>query len=331
MLIAVSGASGHLGRRVMAYFKRKGWPALALVRSPASLSHLPKGTAHRVVDFSDSSSLREALRGVTHIVNAAGSIDTTQSESQLRAANVEPTRQLLAAAEMPNASRRSGASVPFKRFVHVSSISVYGKHLPRVCDEHSPRQPDDAYSRTKLEAERLVIKAASQIPVVVLQPGILYGPGFATGFYSTLSKIKNGKMALIGNGDNHVPLVHVDDVASAIGRALFADVKSGSVFLICGEPITQKQAFAVAAKLLHARPPTQHVSPRLAIFAAWLHVLVRRLQGKRASLTPELIRQLSCDRRYDCSSARRRLGWRPTISFKAGAAQVLSDYIQKHD
>ncbi len=209
MLIAVAGASGRLGRRLMAYFKRQRMPALALLRSRASISSLPKGTPYRLVHPETGYGLREALRNVTHIVNASGSIDTTLSERALFEANVATTSHLL-----------SCAPPKLKRLVQISSIAVYGKHPAGIVDEHSPRRPDDAYSRTKLAAERLALDAAHRMPIVVVQPGIIYGPAFTAGFYPMLSGLASGQLAVIGKGNNHLPLVHVDDVVAGIYACL---------------------------------------------------------------------------------------------------------------
>jgi nucleoside-diphosphate-sugar epimerase len=319
MLVAVAGASGKVGRRLIAFLHQRHMRVVALVRSRSSASALPKGTLIRLVDLQTGYGLPESLRDVTHLVNLTGKVDVSASERELYEANVVPTSHLL-----------TNAPPKLRRFVHVSSIAVYGKKLRPPIDENSPRAADGPYARTKLEGERQALRHATHLPVVILQPGIIYGPTFEAGFYAMLRQLQKGTARLIGTGTNRLPLVHVDDVVQGIYGALSADVPSGSVFLLTpSESITQAQAFSAAAKLLGVKPPTRHVSPAVAKLAARAHLFVRRLQGQSPSITPEMINQLSSDRFFDSSRARKQLHWRPSISFKTGLKQVLSEYKQR--
>jgi nucleoside-diphosphate-sugar epimerase len=299
----------------MAYLAKKKMPAAALLRSRAAAASMRTGTVCRLVHFETGHGLPEALKDVTHIVNLTGSIDTSRSERELAQANVVPTRHLLAC-----------ASPKLKRFVHISSIAVYGKHPKNPVHEHSPRRGDTPYARTKLSGERLALDAAHRMPITVLQPAIIYGPGFEAGFFPVLRALKSGRLSIIGEGKNRIPFIHADDVVAAIIRALQTDTPSGSVFLLSGESITQEKALASAARAMGAKAPHSHISPRLARLAASLHGLARRLRGKAPTLTPDMMDQLSADRFFDCSHAKNVLGWKPAISFKAGLAQVISDY-----
>jgi nucleoside-diphosphate-sugar epimerase len=149
-----------------------------------------------------------------------------------------------------------------------------------------------------------------------------------------LKALRQGRAALIGNGSNILPLVHVDDVAGGILRALRADVPSGSAFLLVNdERITQKQALEWAAKALGAPAPVRSIGVGAAYALAWVHSIVRagRATGQGAgrqqsSLTPSMMRQLSSNRVFDVYRARRLLGWKPAISFKEGLAQVIKQF-----
>ncbi len=316
-LVAVAGASGKVGRRLMAFLRRKRVPAVALLRSRASVSALPSGTPYCLVHFETGWGLSDALKDATHIVNLTGNVDVSAPERELYRANVVPTSHLLTA-----------APPPLRRFVHVSSIAVYGKHPRLPVDENSPRRPDGPYARTKLEGERQALMHASRFPVTVLQPGIIYGPGFTAGFYPLLRALQRGRATIVGSGNNRMPFIHVDDVVEGLFRALFTDAPSGSVFLLCPhESITQAKAMRSAAKLLHAPPPSRHTSPALAKLAARFYMLLCFLQRKVPTLTDELVSQMSADRYYDARRAHAILRWRPSVSFKMGLAQVISQYL----
>lgn len=318
MLVAIAGASGKVGRRLVAFLRAKKVPVLALVRSRESAAALPKGTYFKVVDLQTGAGLAAALRSATHLVNLTGRVDTGMPERELYEANVLPTQNLLAS-----------APASLRRFVHVSSIAVYGKRLRNPVSEDSPRHADMPYARTKLEGETLALAARSRFPVTVIQPAIIYGPGFESGFYPVLRQLQSGRARLIGKGDNHLPFIHVDDVVTGLYAALRADVPSGSVFLLSSDDSpTQAQALAAAAKELGIPAPTHRISPRLASAMARTFSFVRRLQGKPSSLTPEMVAQLCSDRVFDVSQAKKQLHWRPAISFKTGVRQVVKQYQQ---
>ncbi len=316
LLVAVAGASGRLGLHVLRKLRSHRWRCVALVRSRAAAQKLPKGINWRLVDYSDVDALALTLADVTHIVNCTGRPDQNSSLHEMMAANVLPTRALLIA-----------SPAALQKFVHISSISVYGWNPKSGADEFSPRRPDTPYAHSKLEAEKLVLAQAHKRPVVVLQPGMIFGTDFHEGFWPALRMIMQGQMRILGSGKNRLPLVHVDDVARGIICALRAPVISGSVFLLVGpEQITQEKAISSAAVELGVMAPQSHLSLHLANLMSHSHSFVRSLQGRQSSLSPEMVRQMSSDRFFDCSRARTLLHWRPSVPFKIGLRQVVSQF-----
>ncbi len=317
MLIVVAGASGRLGMRVCAELKKHKAPSLALVRSKEAAAKLPARTPFKVVDYHDVEHLRSVLKDASHIVNCTGLIDEDAGGKRLYEANVLPTRHLLQAS--PPALRR---------FVHMSSISVYGPWTgERQVNEFTPRRPFGAYGRSKLVAEREVMDWAHRHPAVVLQPGMIYGPEFEEGFWPMLKQLQKGRAKLIGTGENVLPLVHVQDVVNGILRALTIQVPSGSVFLLVSEErVSQKQAMDAAAKLLGVNGPQEKMDVGPAWGLAHAYALLSRLKGKKPSFTPSMVLQLSSNRMFDAHRSRQFLHWRAAITFKEGLAQVIAQY-----
>ncbi|VVB57689.1 GDP-L-fucose synthase [uncultured archaeon] len=317
MKIVVAGASGRLGRQVCAALMARKAPVLALVRTKEAGLKLPPKTKFRAVDYSDLESLRSALEGATHVINCTGLIDEEAGEQALYEANVLATRHLLQA-----------CPENLGRFVHLSSISVYGPPQEgQMLNEFSPRNPSGAYGKSKLAAEREVLEWAHRLPVVVLQPGMIYGPEFREGFWPMLRQLKKGNARLIGEGDNIIPLVHIQDVVNGILRALVSRVPSGSVFLLVSdERVSQKQAMERAAKMLGKPGPEEKMGVGLAYGLAAAYGLLAKVQGRKPSLTPAMMLQLSASRVFDTHRARKFLLWRPAISFKEGLSQVIRKF-----
>ena len=322
MLVAVAGASGRLGQSFVKKLVANGYPVVALVRSKSSLGKIPKGAKHRFVDYGGSvAELRSTLEDVTHIVNITGSTSTHLSLDELRNANVEPTKKLLEAA--PSS---------LQKFIHISSISVYGKKLDGLCDETCEKKADTAYARTKLESEKLVLSHAKNFDILILEPGMIFGPGFVEGFYPILRRIVQGKMKLIGDGTNYMPLVHVEDVSDAILRAIDSSVPSGSVYLIVTEPqLTQAQLVDMAASALGSKSPMSSENILLARFAIRLNESYSRLVGKKPSITSDMIEQLCSNRCFSSKKAAMELRWKSSVPFKMGIDQVVNQFIEENN
>lgn len=315
MKVAIAGASGNLGVRLCAHLRAHKIPHVALVRSAESARRLPAKTPHRIVDYTAPASLRSALAGCTHLVNLTGSIDTTRTPAQLLEANVDATARLLDA-----------APPSIKRAVHISSIAALGPYPGQKADESFLPRPRTAYGKTKLMGEQKALSHSSRFKVVVLRPGMVYGPGFHAGFHPLLKRLEDRSLRLIGPGRNRLPLVHVDEVCDAIRKALTAPVKSGSVYFIVSTPVTQCQAISLAAHALDAPLPHASIDPALARLAAGLVSALKRLQGKKPSLTPDMVDQLSADRRFSTERARHDLSWRPSVPLLRGIEQVIAEY-----
>jgi dihydroflavonol-4-reductase len=279
--IYITGASGRLGKEVL----RRLPEATPLVRKGSGLR------GEIVTDFS-ARQLKGILNDADAIIHLAGSIET-MDKARLREANVELTRRIVEAAPKDC------------RMVFAGSVSVYGKRLAEMpADEGTPISPDSDYARSKYEAEKLV---ASMKNHVILRIGTIYGPGFDD-YMLVLSYIDKGKMRLIGDGSNRVPFVHVSDVADAVVNAVD---RGNGVYVIAGDPMTQKEIYSVASSALGVQTPKSGMPEAAASMLASWGEFMYHMGGKRPRLTREHISILGNDRAFDCTRARKELGFSP--------------------
>ncbi|MBI5224185.1 NAD-dependent epimerase/dehydratase family protein [Candidatus Micrarchaeota archaeon] len=294
MRIYLTGANGRLGREVLKRIPE----AAPLVRKASGLK------SEIITDFSIDS-LRPILADADILIHLAGSLDMENKEA-LREGNVELTRRLEKAAP-----KRC-------RIVYASSIAVYGKTLAQIpAREETAIKPDSEYSRTKLEAENIVRSRPNHI---ILRIGTIYGPGFED-YFRILERIEKGKMQMIGSGNNRIPFVHVEDVADAITRT---GGKVNGTFVLAGEAKTQKEIFEIAARELKVHPPKKKM-PKIVAMAA---VHLQKLMGKREAarkFTIEHVLVLSSDRAFDCTKAKKELGFSPR-SIEQGIVEMVQRY-----
>jgi len=279
--IYVTGASGRLGREVLAQIPE----AIPLVRT----SH---GLKNEIVTGFSADELPSVLKDASAIIHLAASRDFL-NEKKAREGNVYLTYQLVDSA--PKSAK----------IIFSSSISVYGKKLANIpANESTETRPDTPYAKTKLEAEAIVSRHLSH---VILRIGPIYGPGFEE-YFNVLSRLREGKMRIIGSGENHIPFVHVSDVVAAMKNAL---TQGQGKYVLVGECLTQKEIFEIASKELGVEPPKKHVNAFLASAYARFSLARSSIFGGKPKFIPEDIAVLSSDRVFDCSRAKSELGFSP--------------------
>jgi nucleoside-diphosphate-sugar epimerase len=265
------------------------------------------------VDVTRPETLAPALAGVEAVVHCA--VDG-------RASIVEGTANLLAAA------RAAGV----RRFVHLSSVAVYGAAEGAV-RESTPRVPADAgYGLWKAEAEALV-EAERAMEVVILRPALVYGPGDPLWIGKMARRLRHGSLGTLGDaGEGLADLVHVRDVAEAIALALAG--RPGTCNLGGPEPVTWNAYLARLAAGLGLTPRT--LSPAALAWNARLGLPAKaaaRLLPPLRGFLPERwldapgVGELALFRRratYPWEAAREHLGWEPQIGLDAGLAESLS-------
>jgi 2-alkyl-3-oxoalkanoate reductase len=229
MKVLVTGASGFLGGHVAEALSSRGDRVRALVRKTSNRKHLE--TLANIELFEGSveqvERVREAVDGVDAIVHCAG-IVKARGLDEFFAVNVGGTSNLVEAA------RQRGKSL--KRFVHVSSLEACGPSADGGPVPPDQENPVTAYGRSKLAAEKVVLSARGDMPVVVLRPAAIYGPRDVE-ILDAFKSVKRGLFPVINGGRSKTIWIYASDCAQACVRAIDADVPSGRVYFVddgCG-------------------------------------------------------------------------------------------------
>jgi nucleoside-diphosphate-sugar epimerase len=219
-----------------------------------------------------------------------------------------------------------------KKLVYVSSLSVLDTSAlsGKVVTESSPLEPRSeergAYSRGKFQAEALVRAAVTeqQLHAVIVRPGHIWteeGP-----LLSPAVGMRVGRLLLmLGDPRLLLPLVHVDDVVSALLLARDGDIPPGAVFhLVDDDPIPREE---LARLYRDAREPGLRIVPIPLVFATIVAGLLNgstRALGRPIGPSPYRLRAGVTSLRVDCTKAFRELAWRPRVKSRTALQTVLA-------
>jgi nucleoside-diphosphate-sugar epimerase len=300
MRIFLTGATGYIGSAVLDALIRGGHQVTALVRDGEKASHMVARGAHPVIgSLAEPESFRamaDAQDGYIH----------TALESSAKAPAIDRLAidALLAAARRPRTTNNTTSP---RFLIYTSGIWILGR-APEPVDESAPVNPI-AIAQWRVEHDAAVLAANSdQLRTVVIRPGVVYGGG--RGIVGDLFKMAtNGLVRVIGDGNNHWPLVYDRDLADLYARLAVRDDASG-VFNANdeGDERVNDIVSAIGPYLPH-RPDVRYVP----------------IEEARSKMGP-YADALALDQVVR-STRSRAIGWSPSLHSVAGnAARLLEEW-----
>lgn len=301
--IALTGATGFIGRHLLRELPKRGYRIRVLVRRPTALP--PEATSAVIGDLAAPRNLTDALRGVDAVIHSAGLAHAMSGlpEDDYRTINTEATIALARAAE------RSGA----RRFVFLSSIRAQtGPTAEGVLTEADEARPTDAYGRSKLAAEEGL--AGLGLDWVALRPALVYGPG-VKGNMAALVGLAARRLPLpFGSLHNPRSLIGLDNLAEAVDFVLRATQPLRRPLIVADpEPITVAQMIAALREGFGRGPGLVPVPPLFLALAARLagkQDAYERLAGSLVASPAALI----------------NLGWSPPVMTRDGLAELARGF-----
>lgn len=317
--IAVTGAGGFIGRNLLPRLLREGYGVRALLHPEESEGGLPEVEIRRA-DITRQDSLAGCFDGVQAVLHLAGAVGYGQSLERCRSVNRDGTAHVAAEA------RRAGA----RRFVHLSSVSVYGRTAGAPLRETAPRRrTGDPYGDTKIDAEE-ILEAHAQaggLEVTVLRPSVIYGPGDDKFLPKLVENLRSGRARIIGPGTHRVNAIHVDDVADVVIRVLAEPRTIGRSYNLDhpGNPTWREFVQAVAAELGTA-PPRGRLPYPLALSLAFAMERLSRWTGRPPRLTRYSVRVVGRATDYRVERAQQELAFAPRVDLLDGVRLLLAHY-----
>lgn len=309
----VTGATGFVGGVLTRKLREGGHQVRALVRDPGKAGGLKAiGVELFPGDVTDKESMREAMSGTDGVFHVAGWYKIgTRDKSGGEKVNIQGTRNVLELMQELN--------IP--RGVYTSTLTINSNTDSRVVDEKYRFAEGhlSEYDRTKAVAHNIAEEfIAKGLPLVIVQPGLIYGPGDTSTLRDNLLDFLKGRLPALPDKTGYCP-AHVEDIAEGHILAIQKG-RVGENYMICGEPITVSEMFKIAAKVSGRRAPATVPHQVMKLMSA----LVKPLDAFLPEMyTSEGLRVVGGVTYWgDNSKAKRELGYAPR-PFREGWTETV--------
>jgi nucleoside-diphosphate-sugar epimerase len=307
--VFVTGAAGFIGRALVDRFRALGSDVRGVDLRAEDDEAIVRG------DVTSPGAWQGHADGCDLVIHTAALVGFYSSPRGYWEANVVAPRLALDAAVAGGAGR----------FVHLSSIVVYGFEFAGEADERTPVRPNGVhYVDTKIASEQVVLSAhaAGEIACTIVRPGDVYGPRSRPWTIEPVRLLKARQLLLPAGGRGTHSPVYVDDLVEGIVRAATTPAAAGRIFNLTGsEHPAIGDFFGHYCRMLGIGPPRS--APEGVIRnGARLIDAAARLRGRRSEVTAAAIAYFARTGTYSIRSARELLGYEPAHDVAAGMRET---------
>jgi nucleoside-diphosphate-sugar epimerase len=262
----ITGATGFIGGRLARQLREAGHEVIAVVRNPAKAQELTQmGVTLFQGDVTEKESMRKPMTGVDGVFHVAGWYKVgARDKSQAYAINVEGTRNVLELMKELN--------IP--KGVYTSTLAVNSDTYGVEVDEtyHFTGKHLSIYDQTKAEAHDVAVKMIKEgLPLVIVQPGLVYGPGDTSSVRTSFIQYLTKKLPVMPQR-TAFSWAHVDDIAHAHWLAMEKG-KVGENYNICGPTYTFIEGMKVANEITGIRLPMTAPAGMIRAMSAMMYLI----------------------------------------------------------
>ena len=323
--ILITGASGFIGSFIVEEALRRDMEVWAAMRPTSSKRYLQDERIHFInLDLSDPERLKQQLQGheFQYVVHAAGATKCL-NRTDFFSINTDGTRHL--------ADALIALHMPLKRFVFISSLSVFGavrEEQPYTeITEHDTPKPNTAYGQSKLKAEQYLDSIGNDFPYIILRPTGVYGPR-ERDYFLMAQSVKNHIDFAAGYRQQDITFVYVEDVVQAVFLALDHGRSGRKYFLSDGE-VYSSTDFSNLIRRTLGNPWMLRIKAPLWVLrlVTWCGEWRAQLTGKITALNNDKYNIL-CQRNWRCDiePAMDELGYHPHYRLRRGVKLTIDWY-----
>ena len=316
--ILVTGATGFVGGHLLRYlaYKFGSSNVFGTGRSIVKAKELiTQGHSILVGDLSDADFVRDKLSGFDVIVHCAAKSSIWGTYDSFYKANVLATQNILE------------VLAPEKQIIYISTANIYFDYSDRFDiseKNHRPNAHSNHYATTKYKAERIVIES-SDCYTVALRPRAIIGVGDTVVFPRVLKAYKEGRLRMIGKGDNIIDFTSINNLCHAVNLCIENKEKAnGEMFNVTnGDTIKLWDQIKLILVQLGHKSDLKSVPYLLAFFSAWFNEIKTCDQDPEPTLTVYGLAVLKYSVTLNIDKIRKNLAYIPVES----STETVSDFI----
>jgi nucleoside-diphosphate-sugar epimerase len=316
--VLVTGAGGFIGSHLAGRLASLGNDVLAIdVRERP-----PRLKSERVnyqrIDIRNKARIKEFLENVKIVYHLASvHLEVRANEEQFEDVNIRAVKDLVVAS----------AEAGVKRFIHTSSVGIYGDVKNPPATENSPVNPVIPYDRTKLAGERVALQTANAIglDLVVLRPAWVYGPGCPR-TEKILRTLEKRRFFYIGKATNLRHPIFIEEMIEAyIKTASGPSSLSGKSYIIAGPKFMPlREMIKTMAEAINVPEPSLTIPKNIGFGLGLSAELIFGIAGKEPPFSRRSLMFFEHNNAFDTSAARNDFGFNPLIDLEEGLRRTLA-------
>ena len=320
MNVLITGSTGFFGSRLLEYLvvENKINHIIATGRKLSANNKVINPKVEYILgDLQDRDFTKELfIKGIDVVINCASLSSPWGSYKSFFDSNITTQKNLIH--ESLNSS--------IKRFVYISSPSIYFNFKDSLNIQENtplPKRMVNKYAKTKWMAERML--SESNLPYVILRPRALIGRGDTVIMPRLIRSCSEGKLKIMGSGNNKVDLTPVSNMVEAVRLSIFTPNYNEAYNISNGEPVNlwkSINSILIAIDL----PAIKKKIPYsiLYVVAMMMEYKARLLNGKEPILTRYSVGVLAKSFTFDIQKAREKLNYHP----KQTTAQAMDEFVK---
>jgi nucleoside-diphosphate-sugar epimerase len=311
MRVFITGASGFIGRALYERYQSAGHDVRGCDLAADPLRDIVVG------DVAQPGPWQEHAGGCDVLIHTAAAVSfRLERREDVWRANVLGTRNALEAAERAQVAR----------FVHFSSVTVFGFDFPDGVDEGYPvRNTYVPYPDSKIASEQVVLQAQleGRVRATIVRPGDVYGPRSRVWAMIPAELIRTRRFSLPGGGRGIHSPVYIDNLVDGVVLAVRCAEAEGQVFTLSdGVGVPCREFFAPYAELVGRKLITVPTPVAIGLSAV-IQQLARLTEGDN-DINPVSVRYMLRRGTYSNVKARRVLRWEPRVGVQEGLDRTVA-------